>query len=182
MSLQHAILALMSEVPMSGYDLKTIGFDRKVNHFWSADQAQIYRTLDKLVEEGWADSQLEIQHDHPNRKVYSITPSGQEELNRWLIEFQPLPVKREPFLIQLFFGAGLSNQNLLSLLESQLTNHQQRLNSYEQVSLKLPGVDNPAISRADILHRLTLECGLSSEKALVEWLKKCIEVVKNLKE
>src|SRR5438105_2540982 len=102
MSLQHAILALLNEAPMSGYDLKTSGFDRKVNHFWSADQAQIYRTLDKLVEQGWVSSQLEIQYDHPNRKLYSITSTGQAQLKRWMSEFQPLPVKREPFLIQLF--------------------------------------------------------------------------------
>jgi DNA-binding PadR family transcriptional regulator len=167
---------------MSGYDLKTGGFDRKVNHFWSADQAQIYRTLDKLVEEGWADSELEIQHDHPNRKVYSITPAGQAELQRWLVEFQPLTVKREPFLIQLFFGADLSNQALLSLLEGQLTAHQERLNGYEQVCSRLPALDDKKAGRADILHRLTLEGGLSSEKAAIEWLKQCIEVVKNLKE
>jgi PadR family transcriptional regulator, regulatory protein AphA len=101
MSLPHAILALLSEEPMSGYDLKTTGFDQKVNHFWSADQAQIYRTLEKLETQSWVESRLEIQYAHPNRKVYSITADGRTELNRWLRELPALTVIREPFLIKL---------------------------------------------------------------------------------
>jgi PadR family transcriptional regulator, regulatory protein AphA len=182
MSLQHAILALLKEEPMSGYDLKTSRFDRKVSHFWSADQAQIYRTLDKLEDLGWVESQLEIQYDHPNRKVYRITTVGETELHRWLQEFQPLTVRREPFLIQLFFGSGLSNQALLVLLENQLEAHEERLKNYEQVSLNLPDLADKETNRALTLHRLTLEGGLKTEKATIEWLKHCIEIVKTLKE
>ncbi len=47
MSLKHAILGFLELSPFSGYDLKK-AFDGSVQHFWPADQAQIYRTLNQL--------------------------------------------------------------------------------------------------------------------------------------
>ena len=54
MSLEHAILGFLNYKPLSGYDLKKI-FDTSVRHFWAADQSQIYRTLNRLTERGWAE-------------------------------------------------------------------------------------------------------------------------------
>ena len=48
MSLGHAILGFLSRRPMTGYELKTRCFDQVASHFWTADQAQIYRTLDAI--------------------------------------------------------------------------------------------------------------------------------------
>jgi len=48
MSLPHAILGFLREQPLTGYALKTQRFDVSVANFWPADQAQIYRTLDRL--------------------------------------------------------------------------------------------------------------------------------------
>ena len=47
MSLGHAILGFLNREPMTGYDLKTRCFDDDAAHFWTADQAQVYRTLDR---------------------------------------------------------------------------------------------------------------------------------------
>src|SRR5688572_3144470 len=132
MSLPHAILGILQYYPMTGYDLKTQFFDESITHFWSADQAQIYRTLDKLAEQGWVESQLEIQQDRPNRKVYSITETGRTELRRWLTTDQPLHAVREPLLIQLFFAAQLPNETVVEMLQRQLMAHQERLKIYER--------------------------------------------------
>ena len=48
MSLEHAILGFLNARARSGYDLKTRCFDVEAKAFWSADQAQIYRTLERL--------------------------------------------------------------------------------------------------------------------------------------
>ena len=53
MSLDHAILGFLNYHPYTGYDLKKI-FDSSVQHFWPADQSQIYRTLNRLTEQGFA--------------------------------------------------------------------------------------------------------------------------------
>lgn len=165
---------------MTGYDLKTQIFDYTISHFWAADQAQIYRTLDKMAESGWVESQIEFQENRPNRKVYSLTEAGLAELNRWLTTYQAPPPYREPFLIQLFHGQDLSNATLLHMLHEQLKAHQERLATYE--AIPLPTVDKLEGNREFTLQRLTLEMGISVEKAHIDWVKTAIETVKGLAE
>ena len=83
MSLDHAILGFLNYHPYSGYDLKKI-FDTSVQHFWSADQSQIYRTLNRLTKQGFAEMEKIPQDDRPDRKVYHITEAGRSELLQWL--------------------------------------------------------------------------------------------------
>ncbi len=180
MSLPHAILGFLQEQPLTGYDLKTQCFDVSVANFWPADQAQIYRTLDRLEEQGWTTSALEIQRERPNRKVYSITEAGRAELARWLAAPQPLPVHREPFLVQLYFAAELPDETILSLLEGQVGAHEAQLRAYDEVPLPPP--DGPGADRALTLVRLTLELGLRSERMYLDWLRDAIARARRLPE
>lgn len=168
MSLAHAILGFLHHQPMTGYDLKTTAFDETVAHFWPADQAQIYRTLEKLHADGFVTCAVEVQTDRPNRKVYSITPAGEAELRRWLAALQPLPVYREPFLIQLFFGEALPNAAIVAHLRDQRAQHQARLETY--LAITLPPFDTPEVERAYKLQRLTLDLGIRLEQAYLDWL------------
>src|SRR5258707_2127634 len=127
MSLPHAILGFLQMNPLTGYDLKTECFDQSVAFFWPADQAQVYRTLDKLAEQGFVESHIEIQEERPNRKVYQITENGRGELARWLRSAVPLPTYREPFLVQLFFAGQLGNTEVIEVLEAQVSAHRERL-------------------------------------------------------
>ena len=83
MSLEYAILGFLNYHPYTGYDLKKI-FDTSIRHFWPADQSQIYRTLARLTEQGFAEMEKVPQDDRPDRKVYSITEAGRAELMKWL--------------------------------------------------------------------------------------------------
>ncbi|MEI6045200.1 MAG: PadR family transcriptional regulator [Chloroflexota bacterium] len=178
MSLEYAILGLLDVVPMTGYDLKTRYFDKTVAYFWPADKAQIYRTLDKMAEAGWVAVRLEIQTERPNRKVYSITPLGQTELQAWLSAYHPSPVSREPFLVQLFFADQLPNETLFRLIETQIEVHQAILQSYNQIDL--PPLSALNGSRELSLRRLTLELGIATEQTVLEWLKQTRQVIEEL--
>jgi len=178
MSLAHAILGILRIEPLTGYDLKTRYFDESIAHFWPADQAQIYRTLDKLAQEGWVESELEIQQDRPNRKVYRITEEGRRELRRWLTSPQPLPVHREPFLIQLFFAEELENEQIIDQMEQQRAAHSALLAHYR--AIELPPIGHPAATRDLTLQRLTLELGILTEETSIAWLDAAIEAVRGL--
>ncbi|NJO82590.1 MAG: PadR family transcriptional regulator [Blastochloris sp.] len=175
MSLPHAILGLLTVTPMTGYDLKTQAFDNTIAHFWQADQAQIYRTLATMAESGWVESTLEIQEDRPNRKVYHITEAGREELRRWLNLAQPLPVHREPFLIQLFFAGEMENAAILEHIERQRAAHQALLQQYQRIPM--PALGDPTLDRDRTFWRLTLEMGMAMERAYIAWLGQCEAVV-----
>src|SRR3954454_12914146 len=180
MSLAHAILGILRDQPMSGYDLKTEGFDRSIAHFWPADQAQIYRTLDRMAAEGWVTADLEGQENRPNRKGYRLTDAGQAALGRWLQREQPLPAYREPFLVQLFFARDLPNAAIAELLAQQRELHQERLARYR--AIPLPPLAELTTERDFSLQRLTLELGIALEQAQLAWLEQAQEAVRALPE
>lgn len=175
MSLAQAILGLLQQEERTGYDLKTSCFDQCIAHLWPADQAQIYRTLDKLVEQGWISCRVEIQHDRPNRKVYSVTERGKAELSQWLQCSQPLSIVRDPLLVQMYFAAQLPNQAIIQLLEQQLVARYKKLAECE--AIKLPMLNDPSASREQIMQRLVLESVIQREQAYIVWLKTAIDVI-----
>jgi PadR family transcriptional regulator AphA len=180
MSLAHAILGTLRSGPMTGYDLKTRCFDQSVAHFWPADQAQIYRTLDRMAADDWVSSAIEAQEGRPNRKEYRITAAGRDELARWLVTDLALPALRDPFLVQLFFADPLSGEQIDALLVRQIEHHRERLDRLE--AIPLPGLADLAGSREYSLQRLTLELGLALERAHIAWAEQARLVVASLPE
>ncbi|OYD96558.1 PadR family transcriptional regulator [Nostoc sp. 'Peltigera membranacea cyanobiont' 210A] len=175
MSLANVILGLLQQQEMTGYDLKTSCFDQCIAHLWPADQAQIYRTLDKLVEQGWITCNIEIQHDRPNRKVYSVTEPGKAEFSRWLGIHQPLPTIREPLLVQLHFADQLSNETIIYVLEQQLAARSKKLAECETIDL--PSLGDESANRKQVMQRLVLELVIRREETYIDWLKTVIDVV-----
>lgn len=180
MSLAHAILGLLQQEERTGYDLKTSCFNQTVAHLWPADQAQIYRTLDKLVEQGWITCTVKIQRDRPNRKVYSVTTSGKAELTRWLQCSQPLPIVRDPLLIQLYFAAQLPNAAIIQLLEQQLIARREKLAECENI--ELPMLNDKSATRDQVMQRLVLELAIQREQTYIDWLKTGIDIISCQKE
>ncbi len=175
MSLAHAILGLLSIQPMSGYDLKHLAFDRTVVHFWRADQAQIYRTLDKMAQRGWVCSELQIQEERPNRRVYEVTEAGQAELERWLREEQPLYTHREAFLVQLFFASHIPDHVVLQQIEAQIAGHQARLAQYREIHI--PPSEDAARKREQGFWQMTLDFGIELEETYLRWLQRCKQTI-----
>jgi DNA-binding PadR family transcriptional regulator len=86
MAIQHAVLALLSEGPGHGYELKA-AFDKSVGpHRGALNIGHLYQVLDRLSRDGLATSRRVAQDTRPDRTVYEITDAGREELKRWLTE------------------------------------------------------------------------------------------------
>lgn len=115
MSIEFAILGLLSWRSMTGYDIKKM-FSGSPVLYWSGNNNQIYTTLVKLHRNGWVTREIEIQVDKPSRKIYSITPKGRSELQEWLRSEPDPPQLRSPFLIQLAWADQLKQEELEDLL------------------------------------------------------------------
>lgn len=171
MSLKHAILGLLTIQPMTGYDLKHAAFDTSIAHFWRADQAQIYRALDKMAGDGWVESTVEVQTERPNRRVYHITDAGRAELLNWLESPQPPPVYREPFLVQVFFAYMLPEAQTLAHMQDHIAAHRETLARYEALA---PGLaHSPGSARQKQFWQMTLDLGMALEHTYLEWLARC---------
>ncbi len=179
MSLEHAILGFLNYKPFSGYDLKK-AFDTSIQHFWPADQSQIYRTLARLAKRGWAEVELVQQEDRPNRKVYSITETGQAELQRWLTRPLPPTDERHASLIQVFFSGQLSDDDILAIFEQEAEQTCEMLKRYAQVPQRsaeyVTTVNSP---RDTFFWMLTLEYGTKVAQASLEWTESVIQRIKN---
>jgi PadR family transcriptional regulator, regulatory protein AphA len=116
MSLRHAVLGLIVEVPgCSGYDLLKI-FDISLAHVWQATQSQIYGELGKLA----ADGLIEIASEGPRgRKEYAPTEAGRDELRRWLTETSPRRVTRDEGILRVFFLGSVPHDRARDYLRAQ---------------------------------------------------------------
>ncbi len=177
MSLPHLLLGLLNISPMSGYDLNK-EFNTTIQHFWTTDQSQIYRTLYKLEEDKKVRVETIIQEDNPNKKVYHITELGVEALHQWLAEPLPESPIRESWLGQLFFGDQLENVAVINVLNTHLVGTQERLAALQALQAAYPSGDARAqLPRTYQFQLLTLDFGLDVHRFHIEWLKKAIEQV-----
>lgn len=178
MSLDFAILGFLNYHPYTGYDLKKI-FDTSVRHFWYADQSQIYRTLARLTENGWAKMEKIPQEDRPDRKVYHITDAGRAELLRWLSAPPPMGGPHSAPLIQVFFAAQLSDEELLAKFEGYAAIMRAILSQYEQIPAQLgPFQEEIPSPREHFFWLLTLENGIANMRANLAWAESVIERIK----
>lgn len=175
MSLDHAILGFLEYKPLTGYDLKTV-FDMSVRHFWTADQSQIYRTLSRLAENGWAVTEVIEQDDRPDRKVYHITDDGRDELLRWLESSLPSKGEHIAQLIQIFFAGNLSDDQILALFQRLIERRRATLAELRKVRAKAEcGSKEPAAARDSFFWMLTLDYGIQMTQASLWWLEHAIK-------
>jgi PadR family transcriptional regulator, regulatory protein AphA len=178
MSLEYAILGFLNYHPYTGYDLKKI-FDTSIRHFWPADQSQIYRTLARLTEQGYAEMEKVPQDDRPDRKIYSITSAGRAELMKWLAGPPPQVDTRTAPLIQVFFAGQLSDQEILAKFEGYAEILRAVLAQYEQIPFQiLPYQQEISSPREHFFWLLTLDSGIRSMRASLAWAENVIKQLK----
>src|ERR1700710_555800 len=81
MSVRHALLALLSEGPKYGHQLRQ-EFEARTGEVWPLNVGQVYTTLQRLERDGLVESD-EADGDGPQKR-YRITPAGHGELTHWL--------------------------------------------------------------------------------------------------
>ena len=81
MSVRHALLALLSEGPKYGLQLRQ-EFESRTGEVWPLNVGQVYTTLQRLERDGLVESD-DPEGDGP-QKGFRITPAGGRELAEWL--------------------------------------------------------------------------------------------------
>lgn len=149
---------------MTGYDLKR-HFDSTVGHFWTADKAQIYRTLARLVAEGYAEVETVAGSGAPDRQEHRITAAGRAALTEWLTSEPERQVEREPFLARVFFAADLDDDALRLLFARRREAAEAQLARFEQMR-----DEAEASNRAARLRLATLDNGIAHTRTELAWL------------
>ena len=177
---RYAVLGALSQHPMSGYDVKT-ALETIVGHFWHESFGQIYPILRQLVAEGMATVDTEKAPGRPERHVYTLTPEGTSELNRWLAE--PVEQHQRPrheLLLKLFFGSSIPLDVTLGLVAHHREEVEGLLGMYGQIETELKDalvVDDPARP----FWLATLRYGELSAQAALRWCDETSELLQGLK-
>src|SRR5262245_39367238 len=104
MSLRYAILGFLSSTPASGYQIGR-EFQNGAGSYWSALPSQIYPELHELEELGWVSGQVS-KTDRLRRKIFRLTPRGEEELQKWVEADNDYPPERDSERLRLIFLDG----------------------------------------------------------------------------
>ena len=81
MSVRHALLALLSEQPKYGLQLRQ-EFEAKTGEMWPLNVGQVYTTLQRLERDGLVESDGADRDGREN--VFRLTAAGRDELLAWL--------------------------------------------------------------------------------------------------
>jgi DNA-binding PadR family transcriptional regulator len=161
---EAALLGLLAERELSGYDLKR-AVERSVGYFWRPARSQIYAVLPRLVERGLARRRDVAQATRPDKQLYRVTPAGREALREWL---NGAPLEPEPeriLLLKLFFGEQADRDALLGFVL-------ERRQAAEQLARELRALDAEVKNHAhDRFHALTRRYGLELSAAIVRWAR-----------
>ena len=87
MAVREGLLALLTDGPRHGYQLKT-EFESATGSVWPLNVGQVYTTLDRLERDGLVDVDV-----HADSKTYRLTADGREALGAW---WTAVPVDEPP--------------------------------------------------------------------------------------
>lgn len=168
--LRIAMLSLLADSDYSGYDLSK-AFDRSITYVWAASQSQIYPELHKLEAKGLIAGNDVPQDGRPDKRVYRITEAGRTSLVEWVQAPPTALAIRDPFQLQVINIGRLDPGRARALVEQQRSLLQQRLEVLGHIRDRLDSTGHPAGAPwSDQLGwRLTVEAGLRTAQAYVEW-------------
>jgi PadR family transcriptional regulator, regulatory protein AphA len=165
MPARHAILALLSQRPLHGYDIDS-EFDKGLRPICHINISQIYAYLKSMEEKGWVRSKTVIQKSNPPKKVFHVTDAGRVELDEWLR--QPVQAERQirdELLTKIRFCWDLAPESLPGLIDEQIRIHKERL---EELEMAYRETTDPVTS-------LLLDAGRRHAQADYEWLQSVSE-------
>jgi PadR family transcriptional regulator, regulator of vanillate utilization len=188
MSLRHALLAVLTSEPMTGYDLVKY-FDGSVAFIWNAPHSQIYPELRRMENDGLLHSEIVPRGERAKKRLYGLTEGGYHELHRWSMDVLAYPPVRDPYRLRAaFFEWGSYESARRQLREhinhytEQLTQWRQMLEDIEAHRVPLlarrlerrPGAEHRAIVE---FKRLAFRGEVAKAQAELAWANEALELI-----
>lgn len=175
MALEHAILVSLAEKSASGYDLAR-RFDASIGNFWAASHQQIYKVLARMESDKWVAADLVAQDGRPDKKVYSITDEGRDELTQWLAQPTKPEAIRSEFTVKLRALHLVDPDVFGAEVRARRASHAAKLAGYETSEATF--FPDPARIPTELTGAwLALRGGMRVERNGVEW---CDEILQAL--
>ena len=174
MALGDAILACLTERPMTGYELAKT-FDTSIGFFWKTDHQQIYRELSRLRDRGYIQGREVVQSGKPNKLVYTLTADGRAAFRHWAARPSTPPSIKDDLLVRLYALEAVDIEPLRADLMARQEHHRDRFERYERILNKR--FPDGTASPADMGKLLNLRIGLRHERMVAEWCEEAIDAL-----
>jgi len=169
--LGRALLGLLIDAPLSGYDIRRL-FTQTPLATFSDSPGAIYPALKRLEAAGLIRGRVERSAGLRQRKIFRVMPAGKAVLENWLKE----PVTRdavvrdsEELMLRFsFMDRGLgpaASARFLRAFQHELTTYLPELRRY----LEAAGGEMP------LSGRLALESGIRAYDAMLEWTRDALD-------
>ncbi|WP_098454014.1 PadR family transcriptional regulator [Sanguibacter antarcticus] len=133
MSVRQGMLAILSEGPMHGYQLKQ-EFEARTGGTWPLNIGQAYTTLSRLHRDGLVDA-LPVDDGEPER--FALTEAGRDEVTAWWTE----PVRRDApardeLAIKLALAVTVPGVDVRAIVQMQRTESLRALRDFTRLKAR----------------------------------------------
>jgi PadR family transcriptional regulator AphA len=166
--LEQALLGFLIQGAMHGYDLHRRVED-ELGIVWYMGISNVYGALKRLEQASRVESTLSPQEGRPPRKVYRITPAGEQSFLDWVR--RPVPTMRDmrvEFPAKLYFFHLLGLEGIGELVAAQEAVCRARVEWLEQKIAQCGPQD---------FNRLVFDFRRRQIEAILDWLQVCREEV-----
>jgi DNA-binding PadR family transcriptional regulator len=168
MSVKQALLALLEQGPMYGYQLRA-EFEQRTGSTWPLNVGQVYTTLSRLERDGMVEPAGEDDDGHA---VYRITAAGRADVAQWF----STPVRRtspprDELAIKLAMAVTVPGVDVRAVVQGQRTATIRALQDYTRLKARA-GADGPT-EGSDLAWLLVLDSLVFAAEAEVRWLDHC---------
>lgn len=161
MSVRQALLALLEQGPMYGYQLRA-EFESRTGSTWPLNVGQVYTTLTRLERDGLV---VGAGADDDGHVMYQVTRDGRDEVAAWFTT--PVPRTQPPrdeLAIKLALAVTVPGVDVGSLIQQQRTATIGALQDYTRLKRTGDG---------DLAWGLVLDSLVFAAEAEVRWLDHC---------
>jgi DNA-binding PadR family transcriptional regulator len=160
MSVRHALLALLSEGPKYGLQLRQ-EFESRTGEVWPLNVGQVYTTLQRLERDGLVESD-DPEGDGP-QKGFRITPAGGRELAEWLrTPPETMPPPRDELVIKVLVAISVPGVDVHELIQVHRRHLVELMQHYTHVKAEA--------SEDDVGLALVVDAELFRLEAVARWL------------
>ena len=165
MSVKFGLLALLSEGPSHGYQLKT-GFEHRTGSSWLLNIGQVYTTIQRLERDGLVEAVGQPAADD-DRREYRITAVGRAQLDQWFASpIVPEAPARDELTIKVLLAVAAEDIDVTALLQRQRRASVEQLQAYTRRKAKA----NP---QRDVAFLMLLDALIFRTEAEIRWLDAC---------
>ena len=174
MSVRQALLALLEQGPMYGYQLRA-EFEQRTGATWPLNVGQVYTTLARLERDGLVEQVTGEagSADGDGHVVYRVTDPGRAEVSEWFTT--PVPRTQPPrdeLAIKLALAVTVPGVDVGTVIQRQRTATMAALQDYTR--LKRAGQPAAEVNDpTELAWGLVLDSLVFSAEAEIRWLDHC---------